>query len=341
MPITTIITGAQKRTKDSFASSPPVGLALRSNGEETVKVIDARGNVFLAGLQVPAVAPTVANPSVGAGLLFPFFYAYVYVYASSKFPFVESDGAINGKLFPRSNPSLSGTHAVATSAPNAQILVTVTKTTNTAITTIWVFRTAAFATAAEATTAAAGGFAFFNKELVNDGVAGTINYTDSNPVDGTDQVQNDNFVAPQFQFCVYADPYWWGFGNLPFTAAVSWTAVGLVTLTGGDTWFNGRDRQNVTFSGITTGGIDGNGTYLFKNLTTTTANVTLDGTTSVGLPTTASGTITIQGPATTLFRSKPRNPFSWGFTETIGSSNVPQQYAFKVGGGMEIGRAHV
>jgi len=43
MAITTIIASAQQRSKDSFASSPIVGLAVRANGEETVKVIDARG----------------------------------------------------------------------------------------------------------------------------------------------------------------------------------------------------------------------------------------------------------------------------------------------------------
>lgn len=343
MPLTTIITGTQKRTKDSFASSAVVGLAMRTNGEETPKVIDARGNVFLAGILAPTVAPTV-TPVAGGAIPIPFaggteaYYGYVYVYASSRFPFVESDLGINGRLYPRSNASPSSIAKFITA--NRQLTVgsgttTVTKTIAAGITTIWVFRTAGFATSQEASTAAAAGLAFFVAEVINDGIAGTVGFNDNTVAASVDQVQSDNFVAPQMQFVVYADPYWWGFGNMPFTAPVSWVAgTGVVTLTGTDTWFSGRNGQNFTLSGITTGGFDGQGTFKFLWLTTTTAQVTLDGVAATTLPTTAAGTATVQGPATTLYRSKPRNPFSWGYTQIIGSANVPQQFAFKVGGGL-------
>lgn len=332
MAITTIIAAPQKRTKDSFASSPTVGLALRANGEETVKIIDARGNVYEAGFALPTVAPTVTTIA-GGGTLPAGYRGYLYVYASSRFPFVETDEAINGKLYPRSNASPI---TIANFAANQQITAaTVTKTTAAGIDFIWIFRTANFATSAEAQTAAAAGEAFFLVELANSGGAGTVAWTDNNPVDSADQVQSDNYLAPQFQFAIFYDPYWWGFGNLPFTAAVSWVAgTGIITLTGTDTWFNGRDGQNLTLSGITAGGFDGNGTWKFLWQTSTTAKVTLDGIIPVVLPTTAAGIVTIQGPATTLYRSKPRNPFAWGFTQTIGDVNVPQQYAFKVGGGI-------
>lgn len=336
MAITSIITGAQRRSKDSFASSPAVGLAVRSNGEETVKVIDARGNVYPAGFAAPTVAPSVADD--GPGLLpNAKWAAYLYVYASSKFPFVESDLAINGRLYPRSNSSPYTAYQYS-GAGSRKVTGLATKTTAAGIDTIWIFRTTFFDTQIEAETAAAAGLAFFVAEVVNDGIAGTVVWTDNNPVDSADQIQSDNFVAPQFQFCVFYDPYWWGFGNLPFTAAATWNnshtgSTGKITISGTDTWFTGRDGQNVTVTGITTGGFDGNGTFKLLNLTSTTATVTLDGVTPVALGT-GSGTVTVQGPATTLFRSKPRNPFSWGWTEYIGDINVPQQYAFKVGGGM-------
>lgn len=332
MPISTIIATAQKRVKDSIASSPAVGLALRANGEEVVKVIDARGNVYAAGFAPPTVAPTITTIA-GGGTIQAGYRGYLYVYASSKFPFVETDLAINGKLFPRSNGS---SITIANFSVNQKITAaTVTKTTASGVDTIWIFRTASFASSIEAQTAAEAGEAFFLVALVNSGGAGTVAWTDNNPVDSVDQIQSDNFAAPQFQFAVYYDPYWWGFGNLPFTAAVSWVAgTGIITLTGVDTWFDGRNGQNLSLSGIVTGGYDGNGTFKFLWLTSTTAQATLDATTPTTLPTTTTGTITIQGPATTLYRSKPRNPFAWGFTETIGDANVPQQYAFKVGGGM-------
>lgn len=344
MPLTTIITGAQKRSKDSFAASPVVGLAIRANGEEKPKVIDARGNVYDAGITAPTVAPSVSDN--GAGTLPHNKYAgYAYVYATSAFPFVETDLAINGKLYPRSNSSPVTIYQY-TGTGNRKVSGLVTKTTAAGIDKIWLFRTAFFATSDEASVAAAAGTMFFVTELTNSGGAGTVAWTDDNAVSGTDQMQVDNFASPQFQFVAYYDPYWWAIGNLPFTAAASWNnshtgSTGKITLTGTDTWFNGRDGQNVTLTGITTGGFDGLGTYKILNLTTTTATITIDGVTPVALSATGTGTVTVQGPATTLFRSKPRNPFAWGLIETIGSANVPRVYGFKIGGGLATALAVV
>jgi len=344
MPLTSIITGTQKRSKDSFASSPVVGLAVRANGEEKVKVIDSRGNVYLAGLQVPSVVPSIADDGVG---LLPNnqWAAYVYVYASSRFGFVETDSAINGKLYPRGNPSPPRTYRY-TGAGSRKILGTVTKTTQAGVDVIWIFRTAFFATEIEAQTAGEAGQAFFLTQVVNNGIAGTTTFTDNNPVAGVDQVQIDNFEAPQFQFTVFVDPYWWGFGNLPFAAEATWSnthtgSTALLTLSGTDRWFDGRNGQNITLAAILSGGMDNAGTFRFLWLSATTATVTIDGITPVALPSAGSGKLIIQGPATTLYRSKPRNPFSWGFTEIIGDINVPQQYAFKVGGGMGTALAAV
>lgn len=337
MAIEIIISNAQKRSKDSFAASSVVGLAMRANGEETVKIIDGRGNVYYAGLISPAVAPTVTDDASGT-LPNGKYAAYLYVYASSLFPFVETDSAMSGKLYPRSNASPVAVYQY-TGSGNRSVTVTVTKAETGGVNVIWVFRTAFFDTSDEATAAGEGGLAYYLGEVVDDGSAGTEDYSDNNVVQGTDQVQSDNYPAPQFQFCAYYDPYWWGFGNLPFAAQASWDnthsgSTGLVTLTGTDEWFDGRDGQNITFEGIETGGFDGNGAFKFLWLSSTTGTVTLDGSTPVALPATGSGLATLQGPATTLYRSKPRNPFAWGYTQTIGDVNVPQEYAFKVGGGM-------
>lgn len=338
MPLTTIIASAQHRSKDSFAASPTVGLAVRANGEEKVKVIDAFGNVYPAGIDAPTVAPA-GTPSAAGNLPAAKYAAYVYAYASSRFSFVENSLAINGQLWPRSNGS-PVTVIQMTGGGDRQVTGTVTKTVAAGINKIWLFRSTFFATSQEAQTAGEAGQVYFNQELANNGIAGTQAFTDNTLVDGIDQLPSDNFVAPEFQFVVFYDPYWWGFGNLPFSAPVTWDnsntgATGKITLTSGvDDWFDGRDGQNVTLTGIVTGGYDGNGTFKFKRLTSTTATVTLDGVAAVALPATGAGTIIIQGPATTLYRSKPRNPFAWGFTQTIGNVNVPQLYAFKIGGGL-------
>lgn len=338
MPLITIISDAQHRTKDSFAASPSVGLAVRANGEEKVKVIDRNGNVYTAGFTAPTVAPT-ASASGAGDLPAGKFAAYLYVYASNRFPFVENALAVNGQVWPRSNASPI-TVVEMSGGGDREVTGTVTKTTDAGINKIWIFRTPFFATLQEAQTAGEGNIAFFITEVDNNGVAGTVAFSDNNPVDSADQVETDNYVAPQFQFVVFYDPYWWGFGNLPFAAPATWSnshtgSTGKITLTSGtDTWFDGRDGQNVTLTGVTSGGYDGNGTFYLKWLTSTTATVTLDGTTPVALAGSGSGTVTVQGPATTLYRSKPRNPFAWGYTEVIGGVNVPQQYAFRVGGGL-------
>jgi hypothetical protein len=337
MPIEVILATTQKRSKDSFAASSSVGLVVRANGEEKVKVIDARGNVFDASIDPPTVAPTFSDTGTG-NLTHNKYAGYLYVYASSKFPFVANDLATNGQVYPKSNPGPADVYRYIGSG-DRKINVTVTKTTNAIIDRIWIFRTALFASESEAETAAAAGQAFFIGEVLNNGVAGTMSFEDNVLADGTDQVQVDNYVAPQFQFVVYHDPYWWGFGNMPFVADITWAnthtgSTTKLTLTGSDTWFDGRDGQNVTFEGVTTGGYDNLGTFKFKWLTSTTATVTIDGTTPVAIGSTGSGTVTIQGPATTLYRSKADNPFSWGHSTTIGEALIPEQYAFRIGGGL-------
>lgn len=337
MPLVTILGNIQTRVKDSFAGSSVTGLCLRANGEEKVQVIDGRGNVYRAGFDTPTDAPTVIDDGSG-DLVHNKWATYSYAYASSKFPFVESDLAIDGKLWPRSNPSPAVAYQFAGSG-NRKVSVDFNGTTQVGIDKIWIFRSNFFDTEGEAQTAGNAGDVFFIGEVDNDITGGALVWLDNDPVGTIDQVQLDNYASPQFQFCVYYDPYWWGFGNLAFTAQATWdntntSTTGKITIVDPDKWFNGRNGQNMTFEGITTGGFDGLGTYKFLWLTSTTATVTLDGSTPVALPGSDVGRIVVQGVATTLYRSKPRNPFSWGFTEIVGSINIPQQYAFKVGGGL-------
>lgn len=286
-----IISNAQNRWKDSIVSSPTLGLAVRSNGEEKVKVIDSFGNVVEAGIPAPTVAPSL---SLSAGTdLTDGWYGYAYVYASSKYPFIEAN-AIGGKLYPRSNPSSA---TVIEVTGNDDVVVEVTKTTDTRIDEIWIFRTERFATQLEAETAAEAGALFYLATVANNGVAGTTTYTDDDDVGGVDQIEFDNFEAPQFQFGAYYEPYFYGFGNLPFVAQVSWDnshtgSTGLIELVdASDKWYDGRNEQTVRLEGITTGGIDGRGTFKFLYVSATTATVTTDGETPVALPSTGSGTI--------------------------------------------------
>lgn len=47
--------------KPSFASSSAVGLTVRANGEETIKVLDAAGNMVDAILPAPVAAPILSQ----------------------------------------------------------------------------------------------------------------------------------------------------------------------------------------------------------------------------------------------------------------------------------------
>lgn len=332
---TVIISNPQNRVKDTYASSPSIGLTVRANGEEQTTIIDKNGNVLQAGIPAPTALPTVADGGSG-NLTNAQYVSYIYVYAATKnYPYVDSTLGINGSLAPRSNQSPSSAAYHITGSGNRKLTITVTKTTRSDINQIWIFRTDYFASAIEAKTAADAGEAFYIGEVANTGGAGTITYSDNAALTGIDQVELDNFVAPTFQFVVFFDPYWWGFGNFPFQASATWATSGIVTITNPDKWFTGRNGQNISLAGVTTGGFDGQGTFAFLWISNTTAQLTLDGThaTDQTLSSTGSGLVTIQGVATTLYRSKPRNPLAWGYTQQIGTSLVPIEYAYQVGGG--------
>jgi hypothetical protein len=335
MPTTVVSTTIAGNVKPSFASSPLVGLTVRANGEESVSVLDMNGNIYDAIIPVPTSAPTLSQNGDSGKLSPNQWYGYVYCYAAaSHYPFIENDITIGGSLAPRSNPSPVAT--LQSNSSGCSIHLSMPTFNRNDIDQIWIFRTTAYASSALASLNATAGNVFFIGS-VTAVYPGTVTYDDMNIVDGIDQVEVDNFsVPPQFQFVVFSDPYWWGWGNYPLSAAVSWATTGIVTITDGTNWFKGRNGQYVRLSGFTTGGIGNNGLWLFKILTATTMQLVLaDGVTSATLPSNGSGTIVVQGNPTTLYRSKARNPFSWGVTDILQSgSRVPHQYSFKLGGGL-------
>lgn len=336
MPV--IIASVQTRVKDTVASSPVVGIAVRANGEERTKIIDRNGNVYPAEIPQPTAAPALSNIA-GGTLTNDRWYAYRYVYAAAtNYPLVENELSINGHIYPRGNPSPKLSLKVpAGPSTNRTIRVTVNFSTRADIDEIWIFRTAAYTSQPEADNAAEAGLAYYIGKVTNVPGGGTTAYDDGNPTPGVDQIELDNYPAPTFQFAVYYDPWWFGFGNFTFHQNVIWDTNGLITLQSGK-WFDGRNGQFLTLSGITTGGFDGLGGYKFLWVDDTTAYATLDGSNPV-TPTTfpamgvGTNTITIQGNATTIYRSKGRNPMAWGWTRVVGNLRTAQLWALKVGGG--------
>lgn len=339
-----VIGDNQVRVKDCYAPAPDINLTLRSNGEEPVMVMDSLGQFVRAGIEAPTAAPLTAVVVIAApGFAQPTWLCYRYVYAATqRYPLVENAVTAGGNQSPRSNSSPSAT--VNITVANRGVDVTVTKTQRLDITKIWVYRTDFFTTQAEAEQASEEGLLFYVGEVTNDGVPGTVVFHDTIlTVTGNELMETDNFLSEQFWLCLYVPPYFYGFANLPFTAPISVTAAGIVTLTNpwsttnrtGDKWFEGRNAQVVTMEGITTGGFDGYGSYYFKWLTSTTAQLCLDLQLLQNGPVNYTGTtnITIKGPAANLYRSKPNNPFSWGEVVIINEIAVPQPWVRRVGGG--------
>lgn len=327
----------QSRWKDCFASSPRVRLTLRTNGEEETKVLTPQNAMVKAGFVAPTVAPTGTIAGVGING----YVVYRYVYASSRYPFVDNAVTGGGEVWPRSSPSPASAviHPV-----NDTVTLTVTKTTRSDVDWIWIYRTAIKTTSAEAATDGDAGQMFYIGRVANDGIAGTTTYADSSATDTTELLELDNYPAPTTQFCIFDGvASWYAIGNFSFDYEVTLNSTSSVVLTGFSAWFSGRDGQTATFDGITTGGYDGRGSFYWKWTSATTAALYSDADLAVLIVAPFNGTtkIHIKGNASTLYRSKPLNPFSWGETDDtfVTEGNVtsvirdPHLFVVKFGAG--------
>lgn len=332
-----IDSNSQPYVPNCYAPVPSIDLTLICNGEQQVSVMDCLGNFVQAGFDAPTVAPTVTSTSIAGTWPTQSYWNYVYVYAArGKYPLVQSTLTTNGSFAPRSNMSPT---AQANSTTNTNKWnVSVPTSSRADIDTIWIYRTGVFNTAAEATNSGQAGAAFFVSQLVNNPNAVSVSFIDDYANISTgEQVELDNFSAPQFNKCIYVDPYFWAIGNDQRSFACTVDVSGLVTLTSpSDRWYTGRNGQIISFAGITSGGYDNKGNYYFKQLSNSTAQLYTDlALTAKGAPS-QFGTTTayIRGPSAILYRSKPRNPFSWGETSSINGILVPEVYTLTVGGGV-------
>lgn len=334
---TTISFGARPNVRSSIVYAADLKVGIIANGENETSIIDLAGNIYPAGIPIPTNAPVYISQAVSTGLDIGF-YGYRYVYASNgRYPFINAQPSINGFIGPRGNPSPFTIVNVA--ANNTTVTIQVNKASRQDIDTIYIFRTDKFVASADATTAAGAGLMWYVGAITT-GVygTGTINYNDNvksiNISLGI--VEFDNFFAPTARYAVYSPPNFFLFANDPLKVQVNWDTdtISLVDLTDRG-FFIGRNGQFATLVGVTTGGIDGKGTFIWKTLTISTGAFTLDGVTPVAItPTTGTGFLVVQGASTTLYKSKPQNPFAWGETLIFGTIQQSQLFSLKVGGGL-------
>lgn len=353
MPVT-LTTTAATGCKPCFAPSVNVGLCLMSNGQDQVQVIDPYGFIVPAFIPQPTVTPTVVDGGPAGQMTVGQWVCYVIVYgANRRYPYVEAN-AIGGKIYPRGNPSAASVAHQVPASGSCDVTITLPESiVRTDLTRVLIFRTLDMPSAAKAQAAAAAGDLYYTDRLgvpVNNPANQTFVYNDKFATPTDDLVEYDNYPAPQFQFCVFVDPYWWGFGNYQFPTPASWTDNGLVSFNDPNFVFNpGRYQQPCFVKSI---GDDGDTTNIVRQFYAfpvagqpnqaqlcTTLDGDLPGPNS-GL-TNNTGTLTFAGPSTTLYRSKYRNPMAWGTTDYVGVIRVPSQFYFRVGGGIGTGIAQV
>lgn len=331
---------SQSRVKDRFASAPIIDLTVRTNGENVTQVIDSIGNIIPAGIEAPTSPPSVTTSgSVLADSAWTAdkFWNYVYVYViKNRFPLIKNAITPGGSQAPRSNPSPDDQSDSGTDQAHARI-VTIPTSSRIDVSHIWIFRTDMFDTTEEADTFSEAGEAFYIGEIANDPNQPTVAFADKNFV-LQEQIETDNFLASTARYCVFADPYFFLIGNDVLRIEVTISSTGLATIANPSSlnrWFSGRNGQIATFDGITRGGFDNYGSFYFKLVSDSTAQMYQDIalTSPIGVNPNGTTMINIRGPSTTLYRSKPYNPLSWGFTDLIDNLQIPQPYAFAVGGG--------
>lgn len=335
MPGRIVISSPQNRVKDTYAPAPKIDLTVRANGEEPVMVMDSLGNWHRAGLDAPTAAAVVTTTGAGSFTASKY-WAYTYVYvAGNLYPLVENAVTGGGEVAPRSNPAPKSTADSSVNTNTKRLAIPTSS--DSIISEIWVYRTNFFDDAPTAADFADAGTMFWIGSVPNNPNLPTVTFDDNGTAAGLEQVENDNFAAPQFRIVVFSDPFFWGFGNEVLEVPVVVTLAGVITLSNptDDKWFNGRDAQVVTFQGITAGGYDNHGNFYIKITGTSTAQLYLDVALTQPTGLTVNGTTTafIRGQSTVLYRSKPRNPFSWGYTDIVGEAQVPAPYTFSVGGG--------
>jgi hypothetical protein len=311
----------QSRWRACLPTSEQARLTLYVTGEERTQVITPGGGLVEAGFDAPTAAATLSSGAAGgppAGI-----YYYVYVYASSQYPYVQNaQTTADGELWPRSNPSPI---SAAISGGNI-VTVTVTKTTRADVDKILVYRTAGqgVTVGADALALAQAGLYYYVATVANNGSPGTTTVTDNGLVDTGELLELDNYKANTAWFSVFDGKYWWMAGNPELILSAGLDGTSIVTV-----------RASIPAFCTVAGGATHNGTNV-DGIYTDSGNTYNDQIIYVrddGLFKIYQATGTSSGWTLTAFADTPGSDFWFGGTAVDDPSSTPGNPYQASGGG--------
>lgn len=312
-------------------------MVLISNGEEFPYILTPYGKLFAAGIAAPTNPPVWSDD--GAGTLTNGKYVrYAVAYSiDGVFPLVVGGTNL------RSNPTLNVPNIVVAAnqvgfgfAGDRKLKVTVDAPTDPNTTHVHFFRTVLHVTLEAANIAAAAGDMYYMGKVATNHIDPVVFFDNVLTNVGFELLSLFNHSTPQFRYCVWDGDYFWGFGNHPFVAPAIWLVNGNIQLdaAGPDKFYSGRNGQHVSFDGITTGGFDGRGGFLFEYVSDYLGHAVQKAGDPPALPSNGSGYVTVEGEGATLYRSNYRNPFAWGRLRNVGGIYVPELWLLKISGGL-------
>ena len=131
-------------------------------------------------------------------------------------PFVENDVSVGGSVAPRGQPSPPYAIQVYQGNPSVNIYCNKPPADRPDLNQVWMFRTVFFDTKEEAELNAEAGNLFFIAavDVFDPAFDGEVNtyYHDTNAVEGTDQIELDNFGIPTFRYVIYSQTLIGGVG---------------------------------------------------------------------------------------------------------------------------------
>jgi hypothetical protein len=264
MPIT-IGTG-QGVAKDCVVGDRNMNRYAVFNGLMWPRRIDANGNFHILGVQQASDPSSVVESATPGGLVAGRWYAYVAVYASSRYtrPVAVADGSTN---YTRGNPSNPIALGAAMAVGDRSIDVTVPTINQPGITHVLIYRSYG----ANTRDLALQGPFYYAGQGINAGTSVTINDGVTDDLLGL-AVERDNYRPKAYRYAINANGYIFAGGNLKMgTGNTCTVASGSEVVTAdGDIFYDGMHDWFFKLNDDDSGGVNLGGLYYARYLNANT-----------------------------------------------------------------------